>query len=115
MAARTTTRKKTTGRKKTTARKKPAAPKKTTPVKKTATPKKAAGSKKTAAPKKTARKYGAAAQESVREEMHEFERGTARSGPGGKGGKVKSRQQAIAVGLSEARAAGKKVPPNPNR
>jgi hypothetical protein len=42
--------------------------------------------------------------------MHEFKRGKLRSGPGGKGGKVKSRKQAIAIGLSEARAAGKKVP-----
>jgi len=33
-----------------------------------------------------------------------------RSGPGGKGGKVKSRKQAIAIGLSEARAKGAKVP-----
>ncbi|GAC1584988.1 MAG: hypothetical protein NVS3B7_20090 [Candidatus Elarobacter sp.] len=51
----------------------------------------------------------------MREEMHEYERGTARSGPGGKGGAVKSRKQAIAIGLSKARASGKKVPPNPNR
>jgi hypothetical protein len=35
---------------------------------------------------------------------------TARSGPGGKGGKVKSRKQAIAIGLSKARKEGKKVP-----
>ena len=42
--------------------------------------------------------------------MHEFKRGKARSGPGGKGGKVKSRKQAIAIGLSEARRSGKKVP-----
>jgi hypothetical protein len=37
-------------------------------------------------------------------------KGTLKSGPGGKGGKVKSRKQAIAIGLSEARAKGKKVP-----
>jgi hypothetical protein len=37
-------------------------------------------------------------------------RGTLRSGPGGKGGRVKSRKQAIAIGLSEARKNGAKVP-----
>ena len=45
--------------------------------------------------------------------MEEYKSGRARSGR--KGGKVKSRKQAIAIGLSEARRAGKKVPPNPNR
>jgi hypothetical protein len=42
--------------------------------------------------------------------MHRYKRGTARSGSGGKGGKVKSRKQAIAIGLSKARKQGKKVP-----
>jgi hypothetical protein len=42
--------------------------------------------------------------------MHRYKRGTAKSGPGGKGGKVKSRKQAIAIGLSKARKEGKKVP-----
>jgi hypothetical protein len=42
--------------------------------------------------------------------MRRFNRGTARSGRGGKGGKVKSRAQAIAIGLSKARKEGKKVP-----
>jgi hypothetical protein len=42
--------------------------------------------------------------------MEERKKGTLRSGPGGKGGKVKSRKQAIAIGLSEARKEGKKVP-----
>jgi hypothetical protein len=42
--------------------------------------------------------------------MHRYKRGTAKSGPGGKGGTVKSRKQAIAIGLSKARKAGKKVP-----
>ena len=45
--------------------------------------------------------------------MHEFKHGELKSGPGGKGGKggkVKSRKQAIAIGLSEARNKGKKVP-----
>ena len=43
--------------------------------------------------------------------MHEYKHGEAKSGPGGKGGKVKSRKQAIAIGLSKARKEGKKVPP----
>jgi len=42
--------------------------------------------------------------------MHRYQRGTARSGRGGRGGKVKSRKQAIAIGLSKARKKGKKVP-----
>jgi len=42
--------------------------------------------------------------------MHRYKRGTAKSGPGGRGGKVKSRKQAIAIGLSKARKKGKKVP-----
>lgn len=43
--------------------------------------------------------------------MHEFKEGKLKSGKQGKGGKVKSRKQAIAIGLSEARKAGAKVPP----
>ena len=46
----------------------------------------------------------------VKNEMHRYKRGKAKSGPGGKGGKVKSRKQAIAIGLSKARKKGKKVP-----
>jgi hypothetical protein len=42
--------------------------------------------------------------------MHEYKHGKLRSGKKGKGGKVKSRKQAIAIGLSEARAEGKRVP-----
>ncbi len=42
--------------------------------------------------------------------MHEFKHGELKSGRGGKGGKVKSRKQAIAIALSEARRAGGKVP-----
>ena len=55
-----------------------------------------------------ARKYGRKAQSKVRRAMHERKRGTLRSGRSGK--KVKSRKQAIAIGLSEARRAGAKVP-----
>jgi hypothetical protein len=57
-----------------------------------------------------ARKYSKAASKKVKKALHERKRGTLKSGPGGKGGKVKSRKQAIAIGLSEARAEGKKVP-----
>ena len=56
------------------------------------------------------RKYSKAASKDVEKAMHERKKGTLKSGPGGKGGKVKSRKQAIAIGLSEARAEGKKVP-----
>ena len=60
--------------------------------------------------KKRKRKYSRGASRDVEKEMRRYKRGTARSGPGGKGGKVKSRRQAIAIGLSEARKKGKKVP-----
>ena len=46
----------------------------------------------------------------VKSALHRKKQGTLKSGPGGKGGKVKSRAQAIAIGLSEARKKGKKVP-----
>ena len=58
-------------------------------------------------------KYGKKAQAKVRKVMHERKEGALRSGRSHK--KVKSRKQAIAIGLSEARRAGAKVPPNPNR
>jgi hypothetical protein len=57
-----------------------------------------------------ARKYSKAASKKVEKALHERKEGTLKSGKGGKGGKVKSRKQAIAIGLSEARAEGKKVP-----
>jgi hypothetical protein len=53
-------------------------------------------------------KYGRKAAEKVEKAMHERKRGTLRSGRSGK--KVTSRKQAIAIGLSEARRAGGKVP-----
>jgi hypothetical protein len=56
------------------------------------------------------RKYGKAATKSVASAMRRRKRGTLRSGPGGRAGKVKSRRQAIAIGLSEARKKGAKVP-----
>ena len=55
-------------------------------------------------------RYGKAAGKSVKSAMHREKRGTLRSGKGGKGGKVTSRKQAIAIGLSEARKKGAKVP-----
>jgi hypothetical protein len=54
------------------------------------------------------RKYGAKASEKVERAMHERKQGTLRSGRSGK--RVTSRKQAIAIGLSEARDAGAKVP-----
>jgi Family of unknown function (DUF6496) len=58
----------------------------------------------------TMAKYGKAAAKSVKSAMHREKRGTLRSGKGGKGGRVTSRKQAIAIGLSEARKKGAKVP-----
>jgi len=55
-----------------------------------------------------ARKYSKAAADKVEKVMHERKRGTLRSGSTGK--KVTSKKQAIAIGLSEARRAGRKVP-----
>lgn len=63
-----------------------------------------------AARKKSSRKYGEAASKTVESAMRRRKRGTLRSGKGGKGGRVKSRKQAIAIGLSEARKKGAKVP-----
>jgi uncharacterized protein DUF6496 len=57
-----------------------------------------------------ARKYSRGASKEVKNEMHRYKRGKAKSGKGGKGGPVKSRKQAIAIGLSKARKKGKKVP-----
>lgn len=53
-------------------------------------------------------KYGKKASEKVEKAMHERKKGTLKSGSSGK--KVRSRKQAIAIGLSEARRAGGKVP-----
>ena len=55
-------------------------------------------------------KYSKKAQEKIEEVMHEFKHGELKSGKGGNGGIVKSREQAIAIGISEAREAGLKVP-----
>ena len=60
-----------------------------------------------------ANKYGRKAQQKVERAMKERKAGTLRSGRSGK--KVVSRKQAIAIGLSEARRAGGKVPPPTKR
>jgi hypothetical protein len=60
--------------------------------------------------KSSGRKYGKGAQKSVASAMRRKKHGTLKSGKRGKGGKVKSRKQAIAIGLSEARRKGAKVP-----
>jgi hypothetical protein len=57
-----------------------------------------------------ARKYSKAASKTVKSAMERRKQGTLKSGKGGKGGTVKSRKQAIAIGLSEARKKGNKVP-----
>jgi hypothetical protein len=59
------------------------------------------------AKKKRKRRYSRSAGRDVESEMRRYKRGTAKSG---RGGRVKSRKQAIAVGLSKARKKGKKVP-----
>ncbi len=56
------------------------------------------------------RKYSRKASRDVKNEMHRYKLGKARSGKGGRGGRVKSRKQAIAIGLSKARKKGRKVP-----
>ena len=62
-------------------------------------------------PKKSAtRKSSSSGSKEIKNEMRRYKRGTAKSGPGGKGGRVKSRKQAVAIGLSKARKKGKKVP-----
>lgn len=55
-------------------------------------------------------KYSKSAGTDVKRAVKKQKKGTLKSGKGGKGGTVKSRKQAIAIGLSEARKKGKKVP-----
>jgi hypothetical protein len=71
--------------------------------------------RKSSKKKSSGRKYGQAAGKTVESAMRRKKRGTLKSGPGGKGGKVKSRKQAIAIGLSEARKKGAKVPRKKSR
>jgi Family of unknown function (DUF6496) len=63
------------------------------------------------ASRNTSKKYGSKASQKVERAMHEMKRGKLKSGKSGK--KVKSRKQAIAIGLSEARREGGKVPRKP--
>ena len=60
--------------------------------------------------KSSRRRYSKGASKTVASAMRRKKRGTLKSGRGGKGGTVKSRTQAIAIGLSEARKKGAKVP-----
>jgi hypothetical protein len=91
--------------------------KKRTGTKKAATKKaatKKTGAKKSSAKKSSStRKYGPSAGKNVETEMHEMKQGKLKSGRSGK--KVTNPKQAIAIGLSEARKAGKKVPPAPKK
>ena len=85
------------------------------PAKKAAakkTPAKKTAAKKTPAKKSAGRKYSPAASKQVGQELHEMHRGQLHIGKSDK--LVTNPKQAIAIGLSEARRAGKKVPPNPN-
>ena len=70
----------------------------------------ATAKRKSASKRSGGRKYGKAASKRVASAMKRRKKGTLKSGPGGKGGTVKSRKQAIAIGLSEARSKGAKVP-----
>jgi len=79
-------------------------------TKRTATKKSPA--KKSSA-KKSGRKYSPGAGKQVKTEMHEMHQGKLKSGRSGK--KVTNPKQAIAIGLSEARKEGEKVPENPNK
>ena len=64
--------------------------------------------------KSRGRKYGVSASKNVRRAMHKAKRGTLKAGSG-RHPMAKSRKQAIAIGLSEARQKGAKVPPKPKR
>jgi hypothetical protein len=60
-------------------------------------------------------RYSKSAGKDVKRAMHRRKKGALKRGKGGKGGTVKSRKQAIAIGLSEARKKGKKVPRKKSR
>ena len=66
--------------------------------------------KKASSRKSSGRKYSKGASKSVESAMRRRKSGTLRRGKSGHGGKVKSRKQAIAIGLSAARKKGAKVP-----
>jgi hypothetical protein len=77
------------------------------PTKKSSSSSKSSSKKKSTGKKSSGRKYGPKASESVEREMKAFKKGTLKSGSGRK---VTSRKQAVAIGLSEARKSGAKVP-----
>ncbi len=81
------------------------------PAKKSVSAKKSPA-KKTASKKSSGRKYGPAASASVEREMKAMKQGKLRSSSGDK---VTNPKQAIAIGLSEARKAGAKMPPEPKK
>jgi len=64
---------------------------------------------------KKKRRYSKSASKEVENEMRRYKKGAAKSGKGGKGGKMKSRKQAIAIGLAKARKKGKKAPKKKSR
>jgi hypothetical protein len=66
--------------------------------------------KKVRSSKTGKRRYGKAAGKSVESAVRREKNGTLRSGKSGRGGRVKNRKQAIAIGLSEERKKGAKVP-----
>jgi hypothetical protein len=70
----------------------------------------ATAKRKSSSKRSGGRRYGEAASKRVESAMRRRKKGTLKSGRGGKGGTVKSRKQAIAIGLSEARKKGAKVP-----
>jgi hypothetical protein len=70
----------------------------------------ATAKRKSSSKRSSGRKYGKAASKRVESAMRRRKKGTLKSGRGGKGGTVTSRKQAIAIGLSEAREKGAKVP-----
>lgn len=99
-------------RKSTTTKKRTVKSARSTAKKSTKTTKSRSKTKK-ASKRTSTRKYSRGSQSEVKKEMHKFKRGTAKSGKGG--ARVKSRQQAIAIGLSKARAKGEKVPKKSSR
>ncbi|HEY1077963.1 MAG TPA: DUF6496 domain-containing protein [Fontimonas sp.] len=67
------------------------------------------------AKKASRRRYSRGTAKVVKSAMHRMKKGTLKSGKGGKGGTVRSRKQAIAIGLSEARKKGMKAPKRSSR
>lgn len=89
---------------KTSSKKRIATHKKSSTATKSSSARKSASTRKS---EKSTRKYSPSSRQNVETEMREFKKGTLKSGSGKK---VTSRKQAIAIGLSEARRSGKKVP-----